>query len=153
MNHSPNCSEERNCPLLQLPNEVLLDEVAALLADGRRVSLRVKGQSMHPFLVEGRDVVCLQRLPMVEVGDIVLARIPRRGYVLHGVYACAPHEVVLMGDGNVNGREVCSPEAVCGTVVEVVHRGKGCAARSAAARRWARWWRWCLPLRRYLLAA
>ena len=66
-----------------LPNDMLLADVVSLLSSGHTVTLRAKGDSMFPFIVGGRDCVVLQRSRSVRVDDIVLARLPGRGYVLH----------------------------------------------------------------------
>ena len=59
-----------------LPNEVLLGEISALLAEGREVAFTPKGTSMLPFIRGGRDSVTLKKLAEVKVGDIVLVRLP-----------------------------------------------------------------------------
>ncbi|MCR5571710.1 MAG: S24/S26 family peptidase [Bacteroidales bacterium] len=132
----------------ELPNEVLLPEVAALLAAGSDVTLLTKGNSMLPFIRGGRDSVRLRKFPAVAPGDIVLARLPAGNYVLHRVLRADGGALTLMGDGNVRGTESCRAEDVAGTVVAVV-RPDG---RERAPGR-ARAWKALRPLRRYLLAA
>ncbi len=66
-------------------NNVLLDDITAMVASGERVVLLTKGQSMLPFIVGGRDSVELSRIDDdICVGDILLAKIqnPTR-YVIH----------------------------------------------------------------------
>ena len=55
-----------------LPNDILLDEVARLLSEGRDVVMTPKGRSMLPFIRGEVDCVVLRQLPKVEVGDIVI---------------------------------------------------------------------------------
>ena len=63
---------------MELANEILFPEVAALLEEGHTVTLKAKGTSMMPFIVGGRDSVVLQKADRVAVGDIVLARLDDR---------------------------------------------------------------------------
>ncbi|MBR5034790.1 MAG: S24/S26 family peptidase [Bacteroidales bacterium] len=124
-----------------LPNEILLEEVGALLNEGREVSFTPKGTSMLPFIRGGRDSVTLKKLDKVEVGDIVLVRLPDQRYVLHRVIVNNSGDLVIMGDGNIVGTESCTEKDVMGTAVLINSRkpSKGCL------------WRWLKPIRRYLL--
>ena len=70
---------------MRLPNHLLFADVVALLSEGYTVTLRAKGSSMFPFIVGGRDSVALRKRKHVCKGDIVLARIPEKTYVLHRV--------------------------------------------------------------------
>ena len=139
---------------LTLPNEVLLPEVAALLAHGNEVEIRTKGASMLPFIVGDRDSVRLKAFPAYEVGDAVLAEIAPGRFVLHRIVKLEGDCVTLKGDGNLIGTESCSLENVKGKAVPVVRPGGKtvdiCSPRfMARARRWN-----ALPyfVRRYYLA-
>ena len=107
---------------ITLPNEVLLEEVAALLAEGRDVELMTKGTSMLPFIVGGRDSVILRKKACnsLQPGDIVLARRSPGNYVLHRIVAVNEEEVTLRGDGNVSGTETVSVKDILGKVIAVV---------------------------------
>ena len=124
-----------------LPNEILLEEVRALLAEGREVAFTPKGNSMLPFIRGSRDTVTLKKLDTVSVGDIVLVQLPDRRYVLHRVLNISGEAMEIMGDGNLVGTEKCKVADVMGTAVLVNgHRpSKG------------RLWRLLKPFRRYLL--
>ena len=128
-----------------LPNEVMLGEVARLLAEGRDVIMTPKGISMLPFIRGDIDSVLLRKREQIEVGDIVLAYFGGV-YILHRVIATDQATVTLMGDGNLQGTEKGKRSDVLGTVVEIIgpdgkHRspGKG------------RLWYKLLPVRKYLL--
>ena len=131
----------------ELPNDVLLEEVAGLLSAGNDVTLLTKGNSMLPFIRGGIDSVRLRKLPEVACGDIVLARIAPDRFVLHRIFRIEGDALTLMGDGNVRGTESCRREDVLGSVVSVV-RPDG---REAAPAR-GKMWKALRPLRRYLLA-
>ena len=65
---------------------------------------------MLPFIRGGHESVVLTRPGEIRVGDVVLAHIDGRRYVLHRVMEVSPERIVLMGDGNIRGQEVCRPE-------------------------------------------
>lgn len=138
---------------MTLPNEVLLPEVAELLAQGREVELMTKGSSMLPFIVGDRDSV---RLVAGEysVGEAVLAEIAPGRFVLHRVIEIDGERVTLKGDGNLVGTEHCLLKDVKGKAIAVV-RPSGRAVDFAGPRALARARRWNrLPywVRRYFLA-
>lgn len=128
-----------------LPNDVLLPEVAKFLDEGREVELSPKGNSMLPFIREGKDSVVLKKLPSVEVGDIVLVQLPGR-YVMHRVVDENRNLLTLMGDGNIRGTESCTRDEVLGTVICIVRGGKRRVKPGKG-----RWWRVLLPFRRIIL--
>ena len=129
-----------------LPNEVLLEEAATLLDEGREVCFVPKGNSMLPFIRGGKDSVVLKKKSPVEVGDIALVRLPESRYVMHRVVKVRPEEVVLMGDGNCKGQERCHPADVLGVVAYIVKGERQVRPGKA------RLWRVLLPFRRYILA-
>ena len=65
-----------------VPNEVLLEDAAALMNEGHEVCFTPLGNSMLPFIRGGRDSVRLKKLPDVAVGDMLLVRLEGPRYVL-----------------------------------------------------------------------
>ena len=131
---------------LTVPNDILLEEVAAVLDEGREAVITPTGNSMLPFIRGGRDRVVLRRKDGMAAGDIVLARIGGR-YVLHRVLGVSGTHLTLMGDGNIRGTESCTASDVIGTVVEIIRPdGRRCSPGKG------RVWRALKPVRRYILA-
>ncbi len=131
---------------LTVPNDILLEEVAAVLDEGREAVITPTGNSMLPFIRGGRDRVVLRRQDGMAAGDIVLARIGGR-YVLHRVLGVSGTHLTLMGDGNIRGTESCTASDVIGTVVEIIRPdGRRCSPGKG------RVWRALKPVRRYILA-
>ena len=126
-------------------NEVLLEEAATLMNEGREVCFTPLGSSMLPFIRGGKDSVRLKKMPSVEVGDIVLVRLAGPSYILHRVIGIDGDRLTLMGDGNISGTEACTEGDVLGTVTAIV-RGK----RNRKPGK-GRLWRFLKPLRRYIL--
>ncbi len=138
---------------MELANEILFPEVAALLNDGHTVTLRAKGNSMMPFIVGGRDSVVLEKADLLRTGDIVLARLQDGSYVLHRVtgFADGGDMVHLMGDGSIRCHETCCRSDLLGKVRQIIRNGHMVDCASASERRKARLWRMLLPVRRYML--
>ncbi len=118
---------------LILSGDELFPEIVRMLDEGHTVTLKTKGSSMRPFIVGGRDSVVLEAVHgEVCTGDVVLACIPGRGYILHRVYRC-------------------SRDAICGRVTQIIRQGRVVDCSSRRERLLARGWRHLLPLRRVLL--
>ncbi len=137
---------------LSVANESLLPEVEKLLAEGIRVTLKVKGNSMLPFIRGGRDSVTLEAPAGISRGDIVLARMGQGRYVLHRVIKIKNNIVVLMGDGNCRGTEQCLRSDICGRVITIVKPHKCISTDSSCMHMAGTVWRLLLPVRRWLLA-
>ncbi len=136
---------------LWLNNELFFIEVARLLSQGHLVTLRGKGRSMFPFIADGRDSVVLQKTADLATGDIVLAQIEGKGYVLHRIYKTEGEWLTLMGDGNLRATERCRRKDVLGKAVSILRGGRTVDCSSPSERLKAACWRWLLPLRRCLL--
>ena len=59
----------------KVSDDQIIREAAALVQEGLAVTLLVKGRSMLPFILGGRESVVLTRPLDIRPGDVVLARI------------------------------------------------------------------------------
>lgn len=127
-------------------NEILLPEVAALLKEGFQVTIPVKGKSMQPFLVDGRDSVTLASCTPDDLspGVVVLVREDRKGYiVLHRIVSRQADRLVLQGDGNNGIKETARVEEVLGRAVAFIRKGKTYPASGRVWRMYSSgWMRW-----------
>ncbi len=121
------------------------DEFFALaretLLEGKKVRIRVQGNSMLPFFRSDTAIVLRPiRTDDIRWGSVVLAETPQGSFVVHRILRIEEDFVTLMGDGNLIGRETVTRDKIYGIVdCGVFHRAK------------ARLWGWLLPVRRYLL--
>ncbi len=136
----------------KIPNETLIPEIARLIEEGMDVTFKPKGVSMLPFIRGERDSVVLRKAASIKVGDIALAETEGSGYVLHRIEKIEGETVVLMGDGNIAGRETCSRSRILAVAARIIRDGKEIDCDSPSHRRNAKIWRFLLPVRRYLLA-
>ena len=89
-------------------NEILMAEIAGWLREGKTVTIPVKGNSMKPFLTDGRDKVtlCSCRAEELSPGDVVLAGVNDGGStVLHRVVERRGTRLLLQGDANETTEE------------------------------------------------
>jgi hypothetical protein len=133
-------------------NDIIHDAIS-LVNEGRPVTFPVKGYSMLPFIIGGRDSVDLVKPGTPKVGDVVLAWVEQSRYVIHRIIRIDGDRVTLMGDGNVRGVEHCLVSDVAALALNVVTPGK--KHRHLYSKWMLRgcrlWWR-LLPVRRWLLA-
>ncbi|MCQ2140740.1 MAG: S24/S26 family peptidase [Bacteroidales bacterium] len=135
-----------------IQNDLMFAEVDRLLRDGHEVVIPTKGNSMLPFIVGEKDTVTLKKMEDVKVGDIVLALVNGKSYVLHRVLEVGSDEIVLMGDGNLKGQERCHKEDIIGTATKISKKkGHSIDCEGVKHQRQARFWRRLLPLRRIIL--
>ncbi|MDY5319605.1 MAG: S24/S26 family peptidase [Candidatus Egerieousia sp.] len=131
---------------IPIPNNILIPQVEELIKRDKEVIIRAKGNSMLPYIKDGKDSVVLAQPKDLAVGDIVLARVQER-FVMHRIISINGNSCTMMGDGNIRGTEVFCREEAIGKVIWIV---KPDGRRVAPGK--ARLWRGLLPIRRYLLA-
>lgn len=133
-------------------NELLFAEVASAIREGKSVVIKPKGCSMLPFIRGERDEVVLVRPDDIEIYDAVLAQLRTGVYVLHRVMEIREGSLVLMGDGNLQGKEQCRKEDVVAKVAEVIRDGHKHDCRAPRYRLMVRMWIRLMPVRRWILA-
>ena len=135
-----------------IQNAIIFSEVAKLVSNGESVTIKTKGNSMLPFIRGERDSVVLAKADNIELYDIVLAVVNENQYVLHRVIKIMGNKLILMGDGNLKGCEICTIENVIATAVEVIGDNREYSCRDNKYIRRAKIWKVLLPIRKYLLA-
>lgn len=141
---------------MRVENDILIPELARLIAEEKEVRFTPSGVSMRPFIEGDKDSVILApvtRLP--KIGDIVLARAltpdGRKTYVLHRIIRFERDETgetvyILMGDGNLAGEEICTGADIIGRVSRIEN-----PAGKAKLLTRGRLWSFLRPCRKYLL--
>lgn len=130
----------RRTGTVEIPNELLLGEVRALIADGHDVTLRVRGVSMRPFLENRRDKIVLTSVHPSKVGDAVLAEIAPGKYVYHRIIRIEDGRVTLRGDGNAYGTEQCRLENVVASTKALIRKDKSYSPEGWAWRCYSALW-------------
>lgn len=147
------CSSNNKVKEIYFENAKFLPEITALLNEGHTVTLRLRGQSMRPFLEDGRDKALIAKATYIKKGDAVLAEISKGVYVLHRIIRIDGDNVTLRGDGNRNN-EYCKREDVKGFVIGFYRKGREKIDKTNEPK-WLIYsfvWTRLYPIRRYLLA-
>lgn len=135
-------------------NEIIIPEIIAILNSGHSVTLGLRGYSMRPFLEDRRDKALLRKPTAITVGDVVLAEISPKRYVLHRIISINGDNITLRGDGNLN-TEHCRRENIHGIAEGFYRKGRN-KLDSTSSRKWKVYsmiWTRLFPIRRYLLYA
>ena len=140
-----------NQPRHELPNDAWLGEVSQMLREGKPYAIYVKGYSMRPFIEHTRDRVFLEKRDSYNVGEAVLAQIAPGHYVLHRIIEKHGDELILQGDGNVHGVELCKEQDVSGVVTQYIRPRRTIPADDPKLVRRIKLWRRLRPVRKYLL--
>lgn len=139
---------------INVPNAELFPEVSRLLSEGRQVTILARGNSMLPFIRDSIDKVLLTSPEGgIAVGDILLCEVAPGRFVLHRLVGLDGDTLILMGDGNIMGKERCSTSHVIARAAAIIRPdGSGTDCRSRSEMRKALIWHRLLPVRRLLLA-
>lgn len=137
-----------------VPNEILLPEVARLIAEGRTVTIIVRGNSMNPFLVDRRDRITLGNFTPddLQPGASILARDLTGRIVFHRIIRRNGKTLTLQGDGNLTQTEETSIHRVMGLMTAAIRKGKEYPADGKVWKHYSYWWLKLTPARRWLLA-
>ncbi|MFA6770166.1 MAG: S24/S26 family peptidase [Bacteroidales bacterium] len=109
-----------------IQNNLFFQEVASRIAGGERVRIRAKGNSMLPFIRDGKEQIILEKPDeeSFQKGRLLLALLPERGYLLHRVKKIDEGNVLLQGDGNLSITETCTSKDVIAEATVVIRNGK-----------------------------
>ena len=120
---------------MKLSNDIFFAEVEELLAEGKQVTITVRGNSMRPLLRDGRDKVVLRKAKNEDIrkGAVMLFRY-RGSHVMHRVRGIEGDVVIFEGDGNYKLQEVVTRKDIV-AVVEAVVRPSG-RRIECSSRRW-----------------
>lgn len=109
---------------IQIPNPIFFAEVQAQIQQGKKVKIRVRGNSMLPFIRNNDEALLIPPTPeKIKKGTPVVAMTDELGIVLHRIYSIEGKRITLLGDGNVNQFEHTSPDRIIAAVSHY-YRGK-----------------------------
>jgi hypothetical protein len=138
---------------LSVDNKEFLPIVVERVRAGQLATIMARGNSMRPFIEDGRDKLVLGKPDHVKVGDVILAEVEEGHFVCHRIVQMADGMVTMRGDGNPVGTEVFPEANVRAKLVQVIRKGKTYTLDTS--RKWKVYsavWPKLLPVRRYLLA-
>ena len=108
-----------------IQNNLFFQEIASRIAEGERVRMRAKGNSMLPFIRDSKDEVVLEKpnKQSFQKGRLLLVQLADKRYVLHRVEKIENNAVLLRGDGNLSILESCTVDDVIAEVIAVMRGG------------------------------
>lgn len=132
---------------------IMMEEIRELIAEGRTVSLTVKGNSMNPFLVSMRDQMKLGPWKDQDIrkGCVALVKDNRNNYLIHRIIERNGDTVTLLGDGNVGFTETATLDNIIGIMYSVTRKGHEWKSDSAFWRFYSWLWMMITPVRRWPL--
>ncbi len=107
-------------------NSLFFSEVANRIAEGERVRIRAKGNSMMPFIRDGKDDIILEKpnKQSFQKGRLLFVRLKDENYLLHRVKKIGDSNILLRGDGNISILETCSHNDVIAEAIAVIRNGR-----------------------------
>jgi len=122
-----------------VPIQALIPVMEEAFRRGKSFRLPIRGTSMLPLLVEGRDAVILEKpTGPLTAGDIPLYRRSDGTYVLHRVVAVEGSAYVLCGDNQTVPEHGITDAAVCAVVTAIERDGKRVELTDPDYRRYCR---------------
>ena len=109
-----------------IQNNLFFLEVANRIAEGERVRIRAKGNSMLPFIRDIKDEIILEKPngQSFQKGRLLLVRLTDERYVLHRVKKIDDTRILLHGDGNLDAFEISTTKDVIAEATTVLRNGK-----------------------------
>ncbi|MDO4737111.1 MAG: S24/S26 family peptidase [Bacteroidales bacterium] len=140
-------------PKFSVDNSIFLPQVVRLIEEGHSATIIARGDSMRPFIEDGRDKLVLGKADSIKVGDVILAEVSEGSFVCHRIERISNGMITMRGDGNVIGTECFPKDKVRAKLLQVIRKGK--VYTMATSRLWRLYsaiWPRLYPVRRYLLA-
>lgn len=115
-----------------IQNDLFFLEVVNRIAEDERVRIRAKGNSMLPFIRDGKDEVVLEKpnKQSFQKGRLLLVRLKDKTYILHRVKKIEDGQLLLQGDGNLSIVESCTTDDVVAEATTVIRNGREIRAES-----------------------
>ena len=133
---------------------VMMEQIRELIAEGKTVTLTVKGNSMNPLMVHLRDQITLGpwKDEDIKAGTVALVKDIRNNYLIHRIIRRDVNTVTLLGDGNINMTETATFDNIIGIMLSITRKGRVITTDSFCWKSYSWLWRILTPVRRYPLA-
>ena len=132
---------------------VMMEEIRGMVSEGLSVTISVKGNSMNPFIVDGRDQITLGPFKEGELrrGCVALVRDVRGEYLVHRIIGREGDTVILLGDGNLCMTEKALVSEVIAIVRSIERKGRSISTDSFIWRAYSWIWMTLKPVRKWPL--
>ena len=140
--------EKLNCSAYDVAGSI-----EEMIKSGATVPVFISGNSMNPFLVNGRDIVYLKGFfeEELKTGKILLFKRNDNQLILHRLHSVLPDGMLqVVGDGQAKC-EMIDKTQIIAVVSDIERKGKKCSADSFVWKTVNLFWRLLMPLRPYVM--
>lgn len=104
-----------------IPNQQLFDVIENVIESGKSIELKVKGSSMHPFLINNQHKVVLvpYKREYLHIGAIFLY-VYKGKHLLHRLVSINGENLILSGDNMPHTKEIIREEHIIAYVKYII---------------------------------
>lgn len=139
---------------ITIDKDTMYQEISRLIAEGKTVSITVKGYSMNPFLMHLRDQITLGPWTDGDIhrGTVALVRDVRGNVLIHRIIRRDGNIIILEGDGNIGLQEKATLDGIAGIMHSITRKNRTYSSKSFIWRAYSWIWMFLRPVRVYPLA-
>lgn len=139
---------------ITIDKDTMYQEISRLIAEGKTVSITVKGYSMNPFLMHLRDQITLGPWTDGDIrrGTVALVRDVRGNVLIHRIIRRDGNIIILEGDGNIGLQEKATLDRIAGIMHSITRKNRTYSSKSFIWRAYSWIWMFLRPVRLYPLA-
>lgn len=139
---------------ITIDKDTMYQEISRLIAEGKTVSITVKGYSMNPFLMHLRDQITLGPWTDGDIrrGTVALVRDVRGNVLIHRIIRRDGNIIILEGDGNIGLQEKATLDGIAGIMHSITRKNRTYSSKSFIWRGYSWIWMFLRPVRLYPLA-
>lgn len=139
---------------ITIDKDTMYQEISRLIAEGKTVSITVKGYSMNPFLMHLRDQITLGPWTDGDIrrGTVALVRDVRGNVLIHRIIRRDGNIIILEGDGNIGLQEKATLDGIAGIMHSITRKNRTYSSKSFIWRAYSCIWMFLRPVRLYPLA-
>lgn len=139
---------------ITIDKDTMYQEISRLIAEGKTVSITVKGYSMNPFLMHLRDQITLGPWTDGDIrrGTVALVRDVRGNVLIHRIIRRDGNIIILEGDGNIGLQEKATLAGIAGIMHSITRKNRTYSSKSFIWRAYSWIWMFLRPVRLYPLA-
>lgn len=137
----------------EIKSAILFESLKELIENGQKVKMTVTGNSMLPFLMEGRDSVELSKsnFEEIRIDDMVLIQREDGAYVMHRVLRKESDHFYMVGDAQTWIEGPLKPEQLKAKITAIYHKKTRIDANHRGYKLIISLWRFLLPNRAVIL--
>ena len=139
-----------NSRKISIDKDTMYQEISRFIAEGKTVSITVKGYSMNPFLMHMRDQITLGPWKDEDIrkGTVALVRDVRGNVLIHRIEG---DTIILEGDGNIGLQEKATLESIAGIMHSITRKNRTYSSKSFIWKAYSWIWMVLRPVRLYPL--